>query len=542
MSRTKFWGTLRNTNGRVISDANVRFRLNDTNELATVYSTPTSASGDVVDQSTLTTNSSGYFEFFVGDFTESDIGGTGYDPDQLFKLTWTGDSDISGTIDDIQLFERIYAVDATSTNTTRNKTLSNQQAYNFRTHRSSTYTSEPHEYQSADWTDQDTEYNRLVSNYQINHLKALARSGSNDVTIGSSPSTRSTYEVRNASWTASAGSRDTSGSYPVYFTYALSFASSGSQYMETLGTSASGPEATLSLWIRRIRNFGTKQVILDSMWEDHPGSRDTIYFDTSNRLVTEGVSGGSSYYELITTDTYADSDWHHYHFNWSPGVSDESDRVKIWVDGTQVTSFDTETYPPRSEAPGYFICMADDYKYTGGKDLYRWTGAYGASADFGDFHIAEEYNFIDAETINPSAFGATTNNGYENIYAPAYEYTGGHGNIGFRYLFIDADPYTDMGEDYSTDSELDATLYGMSLSNQVVLSTNSPNRYIPSLPSASYYYDYSHNLGNSYPIVQLYDTVTAEQVSGSVYDQDTNTIRVYRTQKLNTAVTVAGEH
>lgn len=90
MSRRHHWFQLRDENGIPISDANIHLYLKDTETEASIYSTSVALSaGDLIEQNTFSTNSSGWFDFYIGDEWEESPS-VGYEADQWFDLEWTG--------------------------------------------------------------------------------------------------------------------------------------------------------------------------------------------------------------------------------------------------------------------------------------------------------------------------------------------------------------------------------------------------------------------------------------------------------------------
>jgi hypothetical protein len=211
MSRKKFWGYVKNELGRVIPDANIRLYLNGTDNYATIYSTPVSASSDEIDQDTFSANSSGYFEFYVGDMYE--FGDKiGYQPDQLFDLRWESpDGEKYGNIDNLQIFYQLFLCDPTDEfDTVKNKLVSNEDAYKWSTHVEETWFHRVHQLDSLDINDYSSAtFNKLVSNKLMKDLYdyiptfLISGGGVNYIeTIGSGGMT---FLVDAGSWSSESG-------------------------------------------------------------------------------------------------------------------------------------------------------------------------------------------------------------------------------------------------------------------------------------------------------------------------------------------------
>lgn len=225
MSRKKFWAYLKNEQGQPIPSASITFKLDDTGSLATIYSTSVSAANDEIDQSTLTTDVSGFFEFYIGDVYEQGTNRVGYDPDQQFRLEWSSpDGSRSGYIDDMLMFYQVFPVDETdSVSTTKNKLASNELSWGWSTHRQQTWFHEIHQITQVDRSDSvDSTYSHLVSNKFMNDLKseleALQASGGESITIESSAAVVRSTDIATVSWTD-----DTSASGLYYYDFNHSF-------------------------------------------------------------------------------------------------------------------------------------------------------------------------------------------------------------------------------------------------------------------------------------------------------------------------------
>jgi hypothetical protein len=102
---------------------------------------------------------------------------------------------------------------------------------------------------------------------------------------------------------------------------------------------------TISLWVKR-STLGAKSMI-GTVGGDSTNFG-AIWFDSSDRLnCTEGSGGGTL--NFITNRLFRDvSAWYHIVLAIDTTQSTESNRVKIYVNGVQETSFSTSTYPPQN--------------------------------------------------------------------------------------------------------------------------------------------------------------------------------------------------
>ena len=148
---------------------------------------------------------------------------------------------------------------------------------------------------------------------------------------------------------------------------------------------------------------------------------------------------------LVTTQTFVDpSRWQHIVLAVDTTNATANDRVKLYVDGDEITSFSTRNNPSLNQA--FAINNA----------LYNQR--IGFNTDSGshmDGYLAE-VNFIDGQALNNSNFAEFNANG---IWVPK-AYTGTYGNNGFYLNFADGTNTTTLGNDASVNSN-NCTLTGM---------------------------------------------------------------------------------
>ena len=163
------------------------------------------------------------------------------------------------------------------------------------------------------------------------------------------------------------------------------------------------------------------------------------YVDSSNRLrinfyqdrleifgktasTTINVSSNAAF-----RDTSA---WYHIVVACDTTQSTASNRVKSYINGQQITSFETEIYPAQNSEP--FI----------NSNVAHYIGQRGDVQGFASGYLAEAH-FIDGQTLTPTDFGEyDTDSG---IWIPK-EYTGTYGTNGF---YLDFEDSSSLGADDS---------------------------------------------------------------------------------------------
>ena len=74
-----------------------------------------------------------------------------------------------------------------------------------------------------------------------------------------------------------------------------------------------------------------------------------IKFDAGGNLrVDFGTAGAGLPYSLITTATYSATTWYHVYIIWDGQNATADDRMRVFVDGTEVTSFSSRSNPPQA--------------------------------------------------------------------------------------------------------------------------------------------------------------------------------------------------
>ena len=89
------------------------------------------------------------------------------------------------------------------------------------------------------------------------------------------------------------------------------------------------------------------------------------------------------------------SAWYHIVVALDTTQSTASNRAKMWINGTQVTSFSTETYPSQN-TDGSINLVSGSYQHR--------IATYSGSSNFFDGYLAETV-FIDGTALDPTSFG-----------------------------------------------------------------------------------------------------------------------------------------
>ena len=212
---------------------------------------------------------------------------------------------------------------------------------------------------------------------------------------------------------------------------------------------------TFSAWIKRTILGSPRHQILNVSPSDG-ASGDFLYFDTNNTI--KFTDATSSNYTLITNRTFEDtSKFYHLLISADSTQSTAANRLKIYIDGEQITSFSTETY------------MAQDYQFEVNNNslVMNLFGDFGSSnTENGDGYFAE-VNMVDGTALTPSTFGLTDTSTGRWIPKTLTGIT--YGTNGFRLKFQDSSA---LGDDTSGNGN-DLTAANLASTDQT---TDSPTQ------------------------------------------------------------------
>jgi hypothetical protein len=171
----------------------------------------------------------------------------------------------------------------------------------------------------------------------------------------------------------------------------LRFNDGSSDYLNRTPASASNRKTfTISFWVKR-GVLGTNASIFAQGSADNNQTK-CRFIDTDSSLFFDDEAGGTSQARLITNRVFRDvSAWFHILIAVDTTQSTSSDRIKLYVNGVQETSFATSNYPSQNHE--MFINTANAF-YIG-----REVGG-----GYLDGYLAE-FVFIDGQQLDPTSFG-----------------------------------------------------------------------------------------------------------------------------------------
>jgi hypothetical protein len=164
-------------------------------------------------------------------------------------------------------------------------------------------------------------------------------------------------------------------------------------------------------------------------------SNGNIVFYDNDTLVIIDQTSGSPGLDLKTTQVFRDtSSWYHIVCAVDTTQATSTNRVKLYINGIQVSSFGTASYPSQNYDTYINNTVAHNIGalVTGGNYYNGFNG-----------YLADVYH-IDGQALDPTSFGefdATT-----GVWVPI-EYTGTYGTNGFHLDFADNASTTTIGYD-----------------------------------------------------------------------------------------------
>ena len=174
-----------------------------------------------------------------------------------------------------------------------------------------------------------------------------------------------------------------------------------------------------------------------------------IKFDGNNKLQVFGKTGGSDQMDLVTSRVFRDvGSFYNVVVAIDTTQATDTNRVKVYINGVQETSFSTTSYP--SVNANLEINVSGYTNYIGAQ--------YGTQAYYGG--LMSQVIFVDGTAYAASTFGSTNSTSGE--WKPNANPTVSYGNNGFKLTFEDT---SNLGDDTSGNTN-DFTMSGTGTSTK----------------------------------------------------------------------------
>ena len=168
-------------------------------------------------------------------------------------------------------------------------------------------------------------------------------------------------------------------------------------YRQVSSSETNKKKVTISLWFKKSVNGVEETLISGFMTNDN---RWKIRFKSDDTLDAEFGYGGS-WYSLRTNRKFRDtSGWYHCVVAYDTTQGTASERAKMYINGIQETSFQTEAYPPQN----YGIYVVENTAQVGIGRAYYGSG-YQTNTNWSG--LMSHIHVTDGYTYTASSFGST---------------------------------------------------------------------------------------------------------------------------------------
>jgi hypothetical protein len=196
---------------------------------------------------------------------------------------------------------------------------------------------------------------------------------------------------------------------------------------------------TYSAWIKRSALTSGSDLYLFAARSGSPWGAITFsvgsYVDTLQVTFTAGTAGGT-----YTTQVFRDlSSWYHIVVAVDTTQATAANRLKVYVNGSQITAFAATNYPTQNSNTQFNNTIA------------HYIGASSGASEYFSGYMAETY-FIDGQQLDPTSFGSTDTN--TGVWMPKQVTGMTYGTNGFYLNFSDNSNTTaaTLGKDSSGNS------------------------------------------------------------------------------------------
>lgn len=185
---------------------------------------------------------------------------------------------------------------------------------------------------------------------------------------------------------------------------------------------------TLSLWVKRAA-LGATQALFGCGTTGSDTDYLSLVFNSSDKII---VSGGTTTFRTSTAVYRDPSAWYHIVVAIDTTNGTAASRIKVYVNGVEVTAFDSSSNPSSSANMGW------------SQAAQHMIGARGSLTDYFNGYIAEVH-FVDGTALTPSSFGET--NATTGQWVPKRVTGVTYGTNGFWLSFYDNTSTTTLGRD-----------------------------------------------------------------------------------------------
>jgi hypothetical protein len=219
----------------------------------------------------------------------------------------------------------------------------------------------------------------------------------------------------------------------VLVTNSLRFRKSASASLTRTPTAVGNTKTfTFSTWLKRGQISSDHSFFTSG--NAAPNPRASFEFITATDALYISFNNGSGWVALTTSAVYRDpSAWYHIVVAVDTTQATASNRVKLYVNGSQVTAFSSATYPNQNDDTSFNTTVPQALGYY-----------IPSPSQYFDGYMTEVY-MIDGQALTPNSFGTFSGLG---VWQPI-RYGGSYGTNGFYLPFTNTTSTTTLGYDFS---------------------------------------------------------------------------------------------
>ncbi len=180
-------------------------------------------------------------------------------------------------------------------------------------------------------------------------------------------------------------------------------------------TAGNRTKGTISVWVKRGNLGGTQWI-----YTERSGSNDYagIRFNSANRFGFFSYTGGNAQVDINTVELFRDTNaWYHIVTSWDTTLGTASDRVKIYVNGARLTTF--------NGSPTYASQDVETQFGRGGSSYPINIGRPNDTAEYFNGSMSH-FHRVDNQALAQTVFGSTdsTTGEWKINTSPSITYTG----------------------------------------------------------------------------------------------------------------------
>jgi len=210
-----------------------------------------------------------------------------------------------------------------------------------------------------------------------------------------------------------------------------------SYLQKQISSAGSTTTATISVWVKRNKISSGEHSLVGGIYTAN--DRSSIYFDSSDKITVQHYEISTGVSNLVTNRVFRDVNaWYHIVVNYDTSNATADNRLRLYVNGVEETSFATRNNPSLNLPIAYF--KSSTYFDVNG----RWgSGGANAVGSIGE-QLMSHLHVIDGTVYDASAFGET--DATTGIWKPKTEPSVTYGTNGF---FLKFENSGSMGTDSS---------------------------------------------------------------------------------------------